>query len=237
MADTASVARLLLRGEQPPKARPCDVLFGTEQQPQQRSSTVRQRMLTAAELSEILTKAHPKTLGQLDVRRTCAYCARVFTERKNIGQWRCAYHTGRLEPSRDGSMTCALYSCCGKARYSRGCRHADHAEQMIYTVPSDRHLLVLPQCFIVRSENPRPGDLRLASADLPLMHAQIELPDVEAMRVMLKDDANQWQWQEFRHEDEIQHGLDEERYINHVTESMPVLVMRTDMYGLLDPQQ
>jgi hypothetical protein len=66
---------------------------------------------------------------KLDRQRTCRRCASVYTERENIGRWRCdAYHPlERFATTHD-----AVFQCCGRPRDAHGCVAADHTDVVMF---------------------------------------------------------------------------------------------------------
>src|SRR6056297_899957 len=69
--------------------------------------------------------------AQLDRVRLCVRCHRSFSERHNIGRWKC---TGFHPLASYTSAHSKQYPCCNKPIPSRGCVAADHTDQTIYDV-------------------------------------------------------------------------------------------------------
>lgn len=67
----------------------------------------------------------------LDRPRLCIRCCYIYTERNNIGRWRCErYHP--LEQM--VTPQSRRYECCGQALGSRGCVRADHTDATVVSV-------------------------------------------------------------------------------------------------------
>lgn len=63
---------------------------------------------------------YQEPLRQLDFPRICIYCHIRYTEKENIGTWRCVYHPFF---ARDGE-----FPCCG-LRSAHGCTPCDHTDE------------------------------------------------------------------------------------------------------------
>lgn len=63
----------------------------------------------------------------LDAPRCCLRCRATYTERNNLGEWKCtAYH-----PLAEYTTFSKLpYRCCGKPYGSFGCVKADHTDEL-----------------------------------------------------------------------------------------------------------
>jgi hypothetical protein len=67
----------------------------------------------------------------LDQLRFCVRCQSQFTERDNIGRWRCTqFHPLASYATAHSNH----YRCCNQRIPSRGCVAADHTDQLIYDV-------------------------------------------------------------------------------------------------------
>lgn len=82
--------------------------------------------------------------AHLDDNRICTRCDFVFTERHNLGVWRCArYHPyERFMTPHDRQ-----YRCCNRFRGDRGCVPADHVDEMLEdiratTISSQKQALI-----------------------------------------------------------------------------------------------
>lgn len=64
----------------------------------------------------------------LDRPRVCRRCGTAYTERENIGQWRCTnYHP----LSRFATVHDTLLACCNRHYTSPGCVAADHTDSLM----------------------------------------------------------------------------------------------------------
>lgn len=63
----------------------------------------------------------------IDLERVCRRCDSIYTERENMGQWRCrAFH-----PLDGCTIGFAPYRCCGGKPNSLGCVMADHTDTLV----------------------------------------------------------------------------------------------------------
>lgn len=97
-------------------------------------------------LSFTTTEMDEEMLKQWNGRRQCKRCSVFYSEKDNIGQWRCSQHAGFFNPTCKGSKAV----CCGKvfrgfentvSATPWGCVRADHT---ILDIPwNDSHKLYI----------------------------------------------------------------------------------------------
>lgn len=63
----------------------------------------------------------------MERERVCVRCNAIFTERENLGLWRCKHYHPRA-----AAMTAHTrqYECCGGNYRSKGCVSADHSDRV-----------------------------------------------------------------------------------------------------------
>lgn len=77
-------------------------------------------------ISTIMGGSHVSSF--LDRPRICRRCTTVYTERNNMGQWRCKeYHP----LARFATVHDTLMPCCNKHYASPGCVAADHTDSLL----------------------------------------------------------------------------------------------------------
>ena len=125
----------------------------------------------AHELKMAGLRVDPRSpLANLMTRRYCLRCARHYTERDNLGAWRCSYHPGHMvgTVAIDEHAPRNTYSCCGGADTRKGCTRCDHVStpgkfhEESMAVDEDHVRIIVPHLLAANALSVYPGVVRCA---------------------------------------------------------------------------
>jgi len=163
-------------------------------------------------------RAHRNTQDLLNVNtRRCSYCSRTYSERDNIGQWKCSFHPGVLEIAHSANWHHMRHrwSCCDRIDNGQGCVRCDHCQNREWSAENLGCKVLVPVAnFFVRQ----------GLIQQPLPQSLITREEVR---------VSPWTEQEMRHSADIRDPQQEAFFQQDIMKSDGLLVARTDYYNLL----